>query len=39
MGSGGHGYSGHDSYDSERQPVRPGHGGLFLSMDGGLPIA
>ena len=23
----------------KRQPVRPGHGGLFLSMEGGLPVA
>ena len=37
MGSGGHGSS--VSYDPKRQPVRPGNGGLFLSMDGGLPVA
>ena len=39
MGSGGHGYSGHVSYDPKRQLIRPGHGRLFLSMDGGLPVA
>ena len=38
MGSGGHGYSGHVSYKDEGQPLRPGNGGLFLSMDGGLPV-
>ena len=23
----------------ERQPVRPGYGGLFFSVDGSLPVA
>ena len=27
------------SYNPERQPVRPGFGGLFFSMDGSLPAA
>ena len=35
----GHGYSGYVIYDPKMQPVRPGHGGLFISMDGGLPVA
>ena len=35
MGSGGHGAAGHVSYAL----VRPGSGGLFLSMDRGLPVA
>ena len=39
MGSGGHGYSGHVSYNSEGQPLRTGNGGLFLTMDGGLSVA
>ena len=39
VGSGGHGYSGHVGYNPKRQPVHPGHGGLFLSMDGGLTVA
>ena len=39
MVSAGHGYSGYVSYDPQSmkgQPVRPGHGRLFLSMDGGF---
>ena len=36
MGLGGDGSSGHVSYDPKAQLVRPGHGGLFLSMERGL---
>ena len=39
IGSGGHESSGHVSYYPKGQLVCPGHGGLFLSMDGGLSVA